>query len=193
MTSSLLYKIINLFRYVSLLTVLELHPPQLIIDSLNHNLSSLIKFLSASLLSSLPSLLNQLHQLLLLKLSRELALRIHLIVFFFPVMFLISFKDMLDDLVASAACALVSSDGRRHKLLLALFSRASAKGLGVFFVSGCGCGCRLVLLEDLGVQEFEGDQGIVDEGYQDGQKRLFACTHNTHSVLTGCAEVALDA
>jgi hypothetical protein len=90
--------------------MLELHPPKFVVDSLYDNLSSLVEFLSAGLLAGLAAFLNELHQLFFLKFPREFALRIDLIVLFLAMRFLISFKDMLDNLITGATSALVACD-----------------------------------------------------------------------------------
>lgn len=90
--------------------MLELHAPKFVIDSLYDNLGGLIEFLSASLLAGLPAFLDELHKLFFLKFPRELALRIDLVVLFLAMRFLISFKDMLDNLITGATSALVACD-----------------------------------------------------------------------------------
>jgi hypothetical protein len=90
--------------------MLELHPPKFVVDSLYDNLGSLVEFLSAGLLAGLASFLDELHQLFFLKFPREFALRIDLIVLFLAMRFLISFKDMLDNLITGATSAFVACD-----------------------------------------------------------------------------------
>ena len=90
--------------------MLELHAPQFVIDSLYDDLGGLVEFLSAGLLAGLAAFLDELHQLLFLKFPREFALRIDLVVFLLAMRFLVSLKDMVDDLVAGAASALVACD-----------------------------------------------------------------------------------
>jgi hypothetical protein len=90
--------------------MLELHAPKFVIDSLYDNLGGLVEFLSAGLLAGLAAFLDELHQLLFLKFPREFALRIDLVVLFLAMRFLISFKDMLDNLITGATSALVACD-----------------------------------------------------------------------------------
>lgn len=88
--------------------MLELHAPKLVVDSLYDDLGGLIEFLSAGLLAGLATFLEQLHQLFFLKFPREFALRIDLIVLFLSMRFLISFKDMLDNLITGPTSAFVT-------------------------------------------------------------------------------------
>ena len=97
--------------------MLELHPPKFVIDSLYDDLGGLVELLSAGLLAGLTALLDELHQLLLLKFPGELALRIDLVVFLLAMRFLVSLKDMLDNLVTGAASALVACDSCWLELL----------------------------------------------------------------------------
>ena len=90
--------------------MLEFHPPKFVIDSLNDNLGGLVEFLSAGLLAGLASFLYQLHHLHFFKLPRELAFRIYLIVLFLAMRFLISLKDMLDNLITCSTSAFVACD-----------------------------------------------------------------------------------
>ena len=92
MGSSLFNQVINLLININLLPMLELKTSQLIINSLNNNLCSLIKFLSPSLFTFLFDIL---HQLLFFHSSAKLTLSIVLIVFFFSMMLLIPFKYLL--------------------------------------------------------------------------------------------------
>jgi len=90
--------------------MLELHPPKFVIDSLYDNLGGLVELLSAGLLAGLAAFLDKLHQLLFLKFPGEFALRIDLIVLFLAMRFLISFMDILDNLIAGATSAFVACD-----------------------------------------------------------------------------------
>lgn len=149
--------------------MLELHASELVIDPLNDDFSSLIELLSAGLLSSLAALLDKLHELLFLEFPRELTLRIHLVVLFLPVGFLVSLKDMLDYLISGTACSLITSHSSRLELLLLLylFSTSSshysnARLIPLIFIAYVLCG--FVLFQYLRVQKFERYQRIIHKG-----------------------------
>jgi|LauGreDrversion4_2_1035121.scaffolds.fasta_scaffold66232_2 hypothetical protein len=125
--------------------MLEFHTSQFVINSLDDDLSSLIKFLSASFFTSLAAFFNQLHQLLFFKFSREFAFCIDLIVLFFTMRFLISLKNIFNNLVPSATSALIPSDCGGLELLL-LFCIISLDSRVIIVTTCCIRGCRLVLL-----------------------------------------------
>ncbi len=67
MTGGLFYQVVDLLSDVILLAVLEFHAAKLIVDSLNNDLSSLIKLLATLLFALFASIFNELHKLFFLK------------------------------------------------------------------------------------------------------------------------------
>jgi hypothetical protein len=123
MTSCLLNQVVYLLGDVILLPMLEFHATQLVVDSLNNNLCSLVKLLSSLFLTFFSTVFYELHQFFFLKFPREFTLRINLVVLLFPMMS-ISFKNIFNYLLASSSQPkrFFASNACWHELLL-LFNR----------------------------------------------------------------------
>jgi hypothetical protein len=135
MTRSLLDQVIDLLSDVVLLSMLEFHASQFVIDPLNDNLSGLVELLPTLLFALLAAVLNKLHKLFLLKFARELALRINLVVLLFPMVALVTLKDMLDYLFSSSTTyRALASHTCWHKLFLFLCRCLMLLMVLIFFV-----------------------------------------------------------
>lgn len=95
MTCSLLNQIINLVNNVHFSSAMELHSSQLVTDPLYNDLSCLIEFLSPRIFTFF---FNQVHHFFFFHPSRELALSIILIIFFFTMRFLHLLKHVFNNL-----------------------------------------------------------------------------------------------
>jgi cellulose synthase/poly-beta-1,6-N-acetylglucosamine synthase-like glycosyltransferase len=102
MTSCLLNQVVYLLGDVILLPMLEFHATQLVVDSLNNDLCSLVKLLSSLFLTFFSSVFYELHQFFFLKFPREFTLSINLVVLLFPMMS-ISFKNIFNYLFTSSS------------------------------------------------------------------------------------------
>ena len=174
--------------------MLKFHSSELVIDSLNDYFSGLVEFLATCLLAGFATLLYKLHKLLFFQLSREFAFSIDLVVLFFTMRFLISLKDMFDYLITSSTGTFVAGNCRWLELLMLLgfFSPPESWRVIRIVITSCCIRGWFMLLKNLRIQKLEGNKWVINEGFQDCQKRFFACSHHTHCVLTSGSEITFD-
>ena len=145
--------------------MLELHASEFVIDSLDNDFSGLVEFLAAGFFSGFPTLFYKLHEFFFFQFPRELALSINLVVLFLAMRLLVSFEDMLNDLVSSATPAFVAGNCSWLELLMLFGFITASETWRVGIVVAGSIGGWFMLLQDLGVQKLEGNQWIVNEGF----------------------------
>ena len=105
------------------------------------------------------------HELFFFQFPREHALSIDLVVLFLAMRFLVSFEDMLNDLVTSATPAFVAGNCSWLELLMLFGFITTSETWRVCIIVPGSIGGWFMLLQDLGVQKLEGNQWIVNEGF----------------------------